>query len=140
MPKLLTDLPADVVQHIVVRLTLAHHIARTAPTCKVVSIAARNAIRVRRFSGEVVTLAVLVHPSLLEQVLALEVRLAQLVLVEINERNGQLERVHRRLLRRRAAEARVPGRRRCAERLVAMAPDSPEMRIDCDCCSAIILV
>ena len=30
---LLTDLPADVVQHIVVRLTLAHDIARTAPTC-----------------------------------------------------------------------------------------------------------
>ena len=29
-PKLLTDLPADVVQHIVVRLTLAHHIARAA--------------------------------------------------------------------------------------------------------------
>ena len=42
-PKLLTDLPADMVQHIVVRLTLAHHIARTAPTCKVVSVAARNA-------------------------------------------------------------------------------------------------
>ena len=55
--KLLTDLPLDVVQHIVVRLTLAHHIARTAPTCKVVSVAARNAIKVRRFSSEVVTLA-----------------------------------------------------------------------------------
>ena len=57
MPKLLTDLPADVVQHILVRLTLAHHIARTAPTCHVVSVAARNAIKVRQFSGEVVTLA-----------------------------------------------------------------------------------
>ena len=57
MPKKLTDLPADVVQHILVRLTLAHHIARTAPTCKVVSVAARNAIKVRGFSGEVVTLA-----------------------------------------------------------------------------------
>ena len=56
-PLLLTDLPADVVQHIVVRLTLAHHIARTAPTCKVVSVAARNAIKVRRFSSEGVTLA-----------------------------------------------------------------------------------
>ena len=56
-PKILTDLPADVVQHIVVRLTLAHHIARIAPTCKVVSVAARNAIKVRRFSSEVVTLA-----------------------------------------------------------------------------------
>ena len=56
-PLLLADLPADVVQHILVRLTLAHHIARTAPTCKVVSVAARNAIKVRRFSSEVVTLA-----------------------------------------------------------------------------------
>ena len=54
---LLTDLPTDVVEHIVVRLTLAHHIARIAPTCKVVSVAARNAIRVRQFSSEVVTLA-----------------------------------------------------------------------------------
>ena len=52
----LTDLPADVVQHILVRLTLAHHIARTAPTCHVVSVAARNAIKARRFSSEVVTL------------------------------------------------------------------------------------
>ena len=34
-PKLLTDLPADVVQHIVVRLTLAHHIARAAPTWRI---------------------------------------------------------------------------------------------------------
>ena len=57
MPLLLADLPADVVQHILVRLTLAHHIARIAPTCKVVSVAARNAIKVRQFSGEVVTLA-----------------------------------------------------------------------------------
>ena len=56
MPKLLTDLPADVVQHIVVRLTLAHHIARTAPTCKVVSVAVRNAFKVRPFSSQVVTL------------------------------------------------------------------------------------
>ena len=54
---LLTDLPTDVVEHIVVRLTLAHHIARIAPTCKVVSVAARNAIKVRKFSSEVVTLA-----------------------------------------------------------------------------------
>ena len=44
---LLSDLPADVVQHIVVRLTLAHHIGRAAPTCHVVSVAARNAIKVR---------------------------------------------------------------------------------------------
>ena len=51
MPKLLTDLPADVVQHILVRLTLAHNIARTAPTCKVVSVAVRNAFTVRPFSS-----------------------------------------------------------------------------------------
>ena len=44
-PKLLIDLPADVVEHIVVRIQLAHHIARAAPTCKVVSVAARNAIK-----------------------------------------------------------------------------------------------
>ena len=55
--KLLTDLPADVVGHIVARLALAFHIARAAPTCKVVSAAARNAIRARGFSSEVVTLA-----------------------------------------------------------------------------------
>ena len=53
----LPELPADVWQHIVVRLTLAHHIARTAPTCKVVSVAVRNAMKVRPFSGEVVRLA-----------------------------------------------------------------------------------
>ena len=53
---MLTDLPADVVQHIVVRLTLAHHIARIAPTSHVISVAARNAIKVRKFSSEVVTL------------------------------------------------------------------------------------
>jgi WD40 repeat protein len=56
-PKLLTDLPADVVHYIVVRLTLAHDIALAAPTCHVVSDAARNAFKVRPFSGEVVTLA-----------------------------------------------------------------------------------
>ena len=56
MPKLITDLPADVVQHILVRMTLAHHIGRAAPTCKVVSVAARNARKVRKFSSEVVTL------------------------------------------------------------------------------------
>ena len=53
--KVLTDLPADVVQHIVARIQLAHHIARAAPTCKVVSVAARNVIVVRGFSSEVVT-------------------------------------------------------------------------------------
>ena len=56
-PKLLADLPADVVQHILGRIQLAHHIGRAAPTCKVVSAAAGNVIKVRKFSSEVVTLA-----------------------------------------------------------------------------------
>jgi WD40 repeat protein len=72
MPKLLTDLPADVVQHIVVRFTLAHHIARAAPTCKVVSVAVRNAIKERKFSSEVVTLAG--HASLLNCLAAADSR------------------------------------------------------------------
>ena len=53
----LIDRPADALQHVAGRLTLAHHIARVAPTCKVVSVAARNAIIARAFSPEVVTLA-----------------------------------------------------------------------------------
>ena len=56
-PLILTDLPADMVQHIVARMTLAHYIARAAPSCHVVSVAARNAIKVRKFSREVVMLA-----------------------------------------------------------------------------------
>ena len=55
--KLLTDLPADAVQHILARIELAYHIARAAPTCKVVSVAVRNAIKARQFSAEVVTIA-----------------------------------------------------------------------------------
>ena len=62
--ELSVDLPADVVQHIVVRLTLAHHIARTAPTCKVVSVAVRNAIKVRRFSADIVDSRPGVHDPL----------------------------------------------------------------------------
>ena len=50
--KLLIDLPADVVQHIVVRLTLAHHIARIAPTSRGQRRRA-HAIKVRQFSSEV---------------------------------------------------------------------------------------
>jgi len=53
----LLDLPADVLQHIVVRIASAHHIARVAPTCKVVSVAARNALKAMQFSSEVVALA-----------------------------------------------------------------------------------
>jgi len=57
MPRLLTDLPAELLQHIAVRIQLAHHIARAAPTCRVISVAVRNAINARAFSPEVVTLA-----------------------------------------------------------------------------------
>ena len=54
---MLPELPAEVWQHIASYFRLAHHIGRVAPTCKVVSVAVRNAIKVRQFSGEVVTLA-----------------------------------------------------------------------------------
>ena len=55
--KLLTDLPTDVVQHILARIQLVHHIGRAAPTCHVISVAARNARKVRPFSSKVVALA-----------------------------------------------------------------------------------
>ena len=55
--KLLTDLPTDALGLVLCKLTLAHEIAAVAPTCKVVSVAARNAFKVRPFSGEVVTIA-----------------------------------------------------------------------------------
>ena len=44
---LLTDLPAELLQHIVFGLPLAHHIARAAPTCRALSVAARNALKAR---------------------------------------------------------------------------------------------
>ena len=53
----LTALPEDVLQHIVNFIPLAHHIARKATTCKAISVAVRNAIKARKFSTEVVTLA-----------------------------------------------------------------------------------
>ena len=53
----LTELPAELLQHIVDRIPLAHHIARKAPTCRVISVAVHNALRARQFSTEVVTLA-----------------------------------------------------------------------------------
>ena len=37
----LTELPAELLQHIVDRIPLAHHIARKAPTCRAISIAVR---------------------------------------------------------------------------------------------------
>ena len=58
MPQLLlTDVPADALGLVLCKLTLAHEIAAVAPTCKVVSVAVRNALKVRPFSGEIVTLA-----------------------------------------------------------------------------------
>ena len=53
----LTALPEDVLQYIVGRIPLAHHIARAAPTSRAISVAARNAFKLRPFSSEVVTLA-----------------------------------------------------------------------------------
>ena len=53
----LIDLPADALQHIIIRISLAHHIGRAAPTCKVVSIAVRNVMKLRPFSREAVKLA-----------------------------------------------------------------------------------
>ena len=53
----LLDLPAELLQHILVRVALAHHIGRAAPTCKVVSVVARNALKALQFSSQVVTLA-----------------------------------------------------------------------------------
>ena len=41
MALVLTDLPAELLQHIAVRIQLAYHIARAAPTCRVISVAAR---------------------------------------------------------------------------------------------------
>ena len=53
----LAKLPAELLEHIVLFIQLAHHIARTAPTCRVISVAVRNAFKVRPFSGKVITLA-----------------------------------------------------------------------------------
>ena len=54
----LTDvLPADALGLVLYQLTLAHDIAAVAPTCRVVCDAAKLAMKLRPFSGEVVTLA-----------------------------------------------------------------------------------
>ena len=63
----INELPADVVQYIVARMTvdpmtLVHHIGRAAPTCKVVSVAARDALWEQRFSDEVVVVPIPGHP------------------------------------------------------------------------------
>ena len=68
---MLIDLPADVVQHIVARLTLAHHIARIAPTSRVISVAVRNAIKMRQFSRETLKNTFTLHPSTVHALVAL---------------------------------------------------------------------
>ena len=55
--KLLTDLPADVLQHIMRHIQLAHHAGLAAPACRVISIAVKSALKLRHFSAKVVTLA-----------------------------------------------------------------------------------
>ncbi len=55
--KLLTDLPTDALGLVLCELTLAHEIAAVAPTSRLISVAVRNAFKVRPFSDEIVTLA-----------------------------------------------------------------------------------
>ena len=50
-------LPADVLGLVLYQLTLAHDIAAAAPTCHLLCDAAKLALKLRPFSGEVVTLA-----------------------------------------------------------------------------------
>ena len=51
------ELPADVLGLVLYQLALAHEIAAVAPTCHALCAAAKLALKARRFSGEVVTLA-----------------------------------------------------------------------------------
>jgi WD40 repeat protein len=53
----LTGLPTDALGLVLYHLTLAHDIAAVAPTCHTLSDAAKIALKLRPFSGEVVTLA-----------------------------------------------------------------------------------
>ena len=50
-------LPADALGLVLYQLTLAHDIASVAPTCRALDAAAKLALKLRPFSGEVVTLA-----------------------------------------------------------------------------------
>ena len=50
-------LPADALGLVLYQLTLAHDIAAVAPTCHALCDAAKLAMKLRPFSGEVVTLA-----------------------------------------------------------------------------------
>ena len=52
----LTGLPTDALGLVLYHLTLAHDIAAVAPTCHTLSDAAKIALKLRPFSGEVVTL------------------------------------------------------------------------------------
>ena len=53
----LLDLPTDALGLVLYQLTLAHDIAAVAPTCRQLCDAAKIALKLRPFSGEVVTLA-----------------------------------------------------------------------------------
>ena len=53
----LLELPADVLGLVLYQLPLAHDIAAVAPTCRLLCDAAKLALKLRPFSGEVVTLA-----------------------------------------------------------------------------------
>ena len=53
----LTELPPELLQYIADFIPFAGHMARKAPTCRAISVAVRNAIKARKFSTEVVTLA-----------------------------------------------------------------------------------
>ena len=54
--RLLIELPADALGLVLYQLTLAHDIALTGLTCHVLNDAAKLALKLRPFSGEVVTL------------------------------------------------------------------------------------
>ena len=47
----LTGMPSDALGHVLGKLTLAHEIVATAPTCRLVSVAAKLAIKARRFAA-----------------------------------------------------------------------------------------
>ena len=53
----LETLPPELLQYIVGIIPFAGQMARKAPTCRALSVAVRNAFKVRPFSSEVVTLA-----------------------------------------------------------------------------------
>ena len=53
----LIELPADALGLVLYQLSLAHDIAAVAPTCHALDDAAKLALKLRPFSGEVVTLA-----------------------------------------------------------------------------------